>query len=132
MYYRRAKQVMSIWGHAMMVEDREADTEAYEGKLYCYDGREGTRVEDLHDAIVAAWNEGNVPEDYEDVSAEEIVGSFNPRNIIDNAEAYDDAALLTWFWENVLEPAGIYAVLTRDGAVVFDEELIGECEEEEN
>lgn len=131
MYYRRAKQAMSIWGHAMMVEDRVDDTGAYEGDLYCYDGHEGVRIETLYDAIVEAWNEGNVPEDYEGIAAEEIVSSFNPQDIINSAEAYDDAALLTWFWENVLEQEGIYAVLTQDGAVVFDEDLLEECPEDE-
>ncbi len=140
MYYRftNSENPMSDWGHAMMC-DTEDSVQMYGENEYIYDGANATRIEDLKDEIIAKWNEcledeffGNdVPytaeEWFKTLSADEVFSALNPSDIVMSAEGYD-CELVCWLWENVLEPKEIYAVLTEDGAVVFDDELLQKVE----
>lgn len=47
-----------------------------------------------------------------------------PSNIVDSAGLWDNPDIVQSLWENLLEPRGYKAVLTPDGAVVFENELI--------
>lgn len=49
--------------------------------------------------------------------------SLNPRDIVDSAEGWD-SELTQWFWIKIAEPNDIMAITTRDGAIVFNEDLI--------
>src|SRR5690606_22061662 len=60
---------------------------------------------------------------WKEIEGEEIYEQFNPKDIVDSAEAWD-SDLVQWIWDRILEPRDIMAVTTRDGAVVFDDKLI--------
>lgn len=139
MYYRytNSDNPMSDWGHAMFVDN--ADSSAHYGNnLFLYDGHEAVDIDDLKDAIKTAWDEsvanGACPYDefidYSAYSSDEIYDSFNIDDIVDSASGWDNGSLLSWIYEKVLEPKNIMAVITYDGAVVFDENLIKRGEKE--
>ncbi len=131
-YYRYASEEtpMSDWGHAMFV-DNSTDSENYGDYRYSYDGTKGAEITEIVDKIKNAWNackeDDFFPElndsYYEGLGADEIVKLLNPEDIVMSAEAYD-CSIVNWFYSNVLEPNDIKAVITNNGAVVFDESLI--------
>ncbi|GAB6170526.1 hypothetical protein JCM15765_33260 [Paradesulfitobacterium aromaticivorans] len=137
MYYRYTKRdnPMSDWGHAMFCNDQER-VENYGEYGWAFDENNGVNIADIRDAIIEAWEldreqgftgdfgnqvfEGSA---YYDMTGEEVADSFDPEDIVDSAEAYDDT-LVVWLWERILSERGIDAVITGNGAVVFDESLI--------
>lgn len=132
MYYRfyGPKSPMSDCGHAMFAANRDR-VDHYGPAEYHYDGRDGVKVEDLYDLIREAWaDESARPYDrdglgyYRTLSADDICGCFTPTDIVDGADGFDCGELNQWLWERVLYPQSIYAVLTPDGAVVYEEALI--------
>lgn len=135
-YYRYSnkKTPMSNWGHAMFVcEERfERVCNGYGSQGYLYNGQDGVQIEDLFERISKEWNENDIyrPADFEHMDAEEVYEMFNPLDIVDTAGAWDDGSLTQWIYERVLEPIQIRAVITEDGAIVFDEELISRLEGE--
>ncbi|MDD3997618.1 MAG: hypothetical protein PHH86_07905, partial [Sphaerochaetaceae bacterium] len=66
---------------------------------------------------------------YEELSGEEFVEQFNPDDIVNTAEAWDDESLVYWLYSEVLLPAGIRAIETYNGAIVFDETLLQRVED---
>lgn len=132
MFYRctNSDSPISQWGHAMFTDNLER-VDHYGENVYTFDGNSAIHIAELEQQIVTAWNEcqesgefGQLCDEYyESLSAEEIFNTFNPDNIVNSAEGWD-TELVVWFWEFIAEPNGIMAVLTNDGAVVFDIELI--------
>jgi len=59
--------------------------------------------------------EGNPDDDYED-SIKSLSMEFNPKNIVESAEAFDNYELVNWFGDH-FDPS---AVITNDGLVVYD------------
>jgi hypothetical protein len=55
--------------------------------------------------------------------AAELAQSFNPRNIVDSADAYDNYGFVNWLWERVLEEKDITTIRTEDGAISFDPDI---------
>lgn len=131
-YYRfsNSQNPMSEWGHAMFAENRDSVQHYGENESH-FNGEKGIRIEDLHDLIVNAWEKtveyGLEPIGFEELEAEEIYNEFNPDDIVMSAQAWDCAELIEWFCENVAIPNDIQAVITNDGAIVFEEELIQEA-----
>lgn len=139
LYYRGtlSNNPMSEWGHAMFVDNFE-NSYCGRGCDWTFEGTLATPITELKEAIISAWNQyledgyfggfiNNDNDYYTTLTAEEVYNSFNPYDIVNSAEGYDDT-LVTWLWEMVLEPNNIYAVTTNDGAVVFDESLINAME----
>ena len=135
LYYRGTKSSspMSDWGHAMFVDNYERSFSGL-GYEWTFDGSLATPIEDLKDAIMAAWEQfikdgyftGFSPEEndyYLQLPAEDVFNSFNPEDIVNSAGGYDDT-LVSWLCDAVIIPMDIKAVITQDGAVVFDESLI--------
>ena len=56
--------------------------------------------------------------------ANTIADSYNPEDIIESADGFDNLDWTFWLWERVLEPEGITAIITDNGAVVFEEDII--------
>ena len=127
-YYRysNSENPMSDWGHAMFVDDEFA-SENYGDILYTYDGSDSVDIEDLHDIIVDEWakivDKCLEPIGFEEIDAEDIYNEFNPEDIVMSAGAWD-SELVTWFCDSILAKHDIKAVITNDGAVVFDPTLI--------
>lgn len=134
MYYRNYKEEspMSEWGHAMFVDHEGSWVGSIgDGVNYVYDGTDAVDISDLEDAIKAAWDESLENGDFDgvadylnDVDANEAFSGFAPEDIVMSAEAWDNGDMVQWIWSKVLEPKGIFAVITPDGAIVFDESLI--------
>lgn len=135
MYYRftHGKNPMSDYGHAMFAANRgRVEGGTYGEYEHHYDGSGGVRIEDLYDLIREAWaDEAARPADayYASLTAEQVCACFTPTDIVDGADGFDSGELVQWLWEQVCEPEGIMAILTPDGAVVFDEDLIEEAGE---
>lgn len=128
MYYRysNSENPMSEWGHAMFV-DNEFSSENYGSILYIYDGTDAIDIKDLHDIIVDEWNKtiekGMEPIGFEVIDPEDIFNEFDPEDIVMSAGAWD-SELVTWFGDVILANYDIKAVITNDGAIVFDPSLI--------
>ena len=110
-----------------MFVDDEFASENYGDILYTYDGSDSVDIEDLHDIIVDEWiktvDKCLEPIGFEEIDAEDIYNEFNPEDIVMSAGAWD-SELVTWFCDFVLAKHDIKAVITNDGAVVFDPDLI--------
>lgn len=145
-YYRFTKRnkPLSDWGHAMFATDR-TKVEGYGPHGWTFDDSKAVYVGDLKEDIINAWNEDRekgfsgyfgsgltkqAEEYWKEIEGEEIYEQFNPKDIVNSAEAWD-SDLVQWIWERILEPRGIMAVTTRDGAVVFDENQIKPLKGEE-
>ncbi|MFT9055463.1 MAG: hypothetical protein ABF449_02390 [Ethanoligenens sp.] len=129
--YRIAKNLMSDWGHAMFCNRVDAQWCQYDEHIkngdpvYVLDSKDCTDIHDLHSAIVEAWeSEENKPEYLIDTDSEEIFASFDPEDIIDSANAWDNGDMVAWFWEKIAEPKDIMAVQLTDGAIAFDQNVI--------
>lgn len=65
-----------------------------------------------------------LPEYELSIKLKDLLNSFNPADIVNSAEAWDNGELVQWIHEQILEPNNIYAVITNNGAIVFDKDLI--------
>lgn len=145
-YTRRDTSPMSDYGHAMFAqlsgaaERREGLSRTYGDIAWSFDpSQKGVaRIADLESVMRSEWKKTmRQVENYEYYSEggenleqfigqdfDEIFSSFSPKSIITSAGAYDDPDLTAWLWFKVLEPRGLGAVVTPDGAIVYDETLI--------
>ncbi len=134
MYYRytQTSDPMSDWGHAMFA----AEDGRWDGPhRWLYDGTDAVDIDTLRDDVIATWDAecwDTYLGDYalyahsnKDATGEQVADACNPVDIIDSAGIYDSEAMI-WLWERILEPRGIYAITTSDGAIVFDRDLIAQ------
>lgn len=56
--------------------------------------------------------------------ANDLLDYFNPADIVDGAEAYDNLDAVHFVLDEVIEPREYVGLRTEDGAVVFDGDLI--------
>ncbi len=150
-YYRYTNsdtRVMSEWGYAMFGNDKErVGGMLYGGHAWEFDANSSNGVYDILDLekeTRSAWEKtirdfeengyyiGANGEDLTDFinqikdegkSFDDVFSYLNPKDIVDSAEAWD-SDLGIWFYANVAEPNGVLAVVTNDGAIVWDESLI--------
>ena len=129
----RKSTPVSEWGHMMFVDNPDkaywsGNVSDMQDELYSVPVSELTDIIDLRDEIIKKLKEdrenGVLDDiynmDYLDgVSEEGIADTFNPRDIVDSAEAWDNGELLKWFWDRVGEPNGLKGVKTADGAIAF-------------
>jgi hypothetical protein len=126
-YYRcnnNEENPMSDYGHAMFVFG-DADNVAHYGNIiWTVDGNKYPGEATLRELIFNALENDDLPTSLEDMiedfGKDEIVDSFFPEDIVNSAEAYDNADLVWWFYETVIEPNGFDGVKTDDGAVSFN------------
>ncbi len=137
--YRYAKpdDPMSDWGHAMFADDPTKygipEHGILDDSLYSVKKSDLTNISDLRDDIINQWNEDvedgtaynyTFTNDELSLSGEDIVERFDPKDIVDTAEAFDHPEFTQWLWDRVLEPRGIVGVKTKDGGIVFDPSII--------
>ena len=137
--YRYAKpdDPMSDWGHAMFADDPtkygNPELGILDDSLYSVKKSDLTNISDLRDVIINQWNEDvedgtaynyTFTDDELSLSGEDIVEGFDPKDIVDTAEAFDHPEFTQWLWDRVLEPRGIVGVKTKDGGIVFDPSII--------
>lgn len=132
LYYRSSEKTdgMSDFGHAMFVDKNGLENlSSYRGEqIFSVSENDLYDINDLKDSILSARNKTQEEsfdlDDFADLSDEEFFAMFNPSDIVDSAGAYDNDVLISWLYDNVLEPNGITGVKTDDGAVVYDPEII--------
>jgi len=135
-YYRRTKTgnlQNNDADYYMFVQGKDPGN--YGDFLFEYDGKNSIHIIDLKDKLIENWHkdkengrfgnfmDSNTADYYEktDIDDEDLIDMFNPERIVDSAVAFDDPALVSWFYERVL---GSYdSVLTRDGAIIFNRDL---------
>lgn len=125
---------MSDWGHAMLAEDQD-NVRHYGPHHYTYDGSGAVDIRDLEQSVRAAWAAcqvdgfdaisdcSTIDDYYQGLTADEVVDALNPADIVNSAGGWD-CDLAVWAWWYVLEPAGVWAVTTQDGAIVFDQGML--------
>lgn len=132
-----AKSPMGDWGYAMFVDNKDA---AYFGDGvgagntgYAVDKNQLLSVSKAENLIRKTWNadkKAGILEDYglsEDLINEKtanIVSSFAPPDIIEDAEAFDNKEAVQWFNGRIIEPYNLKGINTPDGAIVFDKNII--------
>lgn len=123
---------MSRAGYAMFADEPDRVGSGYGGdekRAFSVEKPSLTDISDIKEKIIEARHntDENTPwelEDYEDVSDDSFAELFDPEDIVDSAAAYDDESLVSWLWNNVLEPNDIAGVKTSDGAVAFSPDII--------
>ena len=123
---------MSRAGYAMFADEPDRAGSGYGGdekRAFSVEESSLTDISDIKEKIIEARHntDENTPwelEDYEDVSDDSFAELFDPEDIVDSAAAYDDESLVSWLWNNVLEPNDIAGVKTSDGAVAFSPDII--------
>lgn len=123
---------MSRAGYAMFADEPDRAGSGYGGdekRAFSVEGSSLTDISDIKEKIIEARHntDENTPwelEDYEDVSDDSFAELFDPEDIVDSAAAYDDESLVSWLWNNVLEPNDIAGIKTSDGAVAFSPDII--------
>ena len=142
-YTSNPDKPMSDWYHAMFSDSVEKiNYNSYYGcNAWVFVPNEKTaHVDDLMEQIKQAWekelalyeergfyshSDGNDIEYWlqEGYDADTIAASFNPEKIVNSADAWD-SELMIWFYNRIAKPNGLDAVITDDGAVVWNENLI--------
>lgn len=123
---------MSRAGYAMFADEPDRAGSGYgsdKKRAFSVEESSLTDISDIKEKIIEARHntDENTPwelEDYEDVSDDSFAELFDPEDIVDSAAAYDDESLVSWLWNNVLEPNDIAGIKTSDGAVAFSPDII--------
>ena len=131
--YRGSKGgVMSDYGYAMFSDNADDALYymGYEGDLYSVNHSDLTDISQFKSIIAQQWDEdvesGNIPyslTSYEERNGEWVAEQFDPVNINDSAQAWDDGDLVSWAFDKGIFD-DISGVKTRDGAVAWDEDVI--------
>lgn len=125
----RGDSPMSRAGYAMMADDPHA-LHAYGDKVVAVRQAELKPIAEFQDKIAENWERdkenGTLPYALETelghLSGEEVAAAFDPDDIVDSADAWDNEDMVQWAYEKVFD--GITGVKTSDGAIVFDEGLL--------
>lgn len=123
---------MSRAGYAMFADEPDRAGSGYGGdkkRAFSVEESSLTDISNIKEKIIEARHntDENTPwelEDYEDVDDDSFAELFDPEDIVGSAAAYDDESLVSWLWNNVLEPNDIAGVKTSDGAVAFSPDII--------
>ena len=129
--YTNSNTPMSSWGHAMFVDNNQS-SDHYGDNHYTFASDVNTvTIASLEGLITTTWTKCQEDEDfgdlideyYQSLSASEVFDGFNPSDIVNSAAGWD-CELMVWFWQFIAEPNGIMSIITEDGAIVFDADLI--------
>lgn len=124
--------ISSYAGYAMFSDDPSLLEGAYGEDLYIVDHTSLPDISDFNEAIASAWDkdveEGMLPtalDTYTDMfrGGEDVAAAFNPTDIVDSADAWDNPDLISWAFEKGIFD-DIPGVKTSDGAIVWDEDII--------
>lgn len=126
--------VSNYTGYAMFADRPDRIYGAYGEDLYTVNHSDLENIDNLKENIEKAWNEtvenGMLPsslEYLEEMDGKEIAESFDPKDIVDSADAWDNQDLTTWAFDYGIFD-DIPGVKTQDGAIVWDPEIITEAD----
>lgn len=113
-YHRNTRDEQCDTGVGYMMFAADQYSVEHYGKIHwTYDGAGAIDADELIEAAIEAG--------FEEAFYE--AGLLNPRRIVDTAGAWDDVDAIAWVWDNVCEPRGWTAIITNDGAILFDATL---------
>lgn len=129
MYYRYAdknNKINEMTGFGMFAENEGRVSGCYGDTKYTYDGTDAVNIHDLKDRFLEAWDDCKdcAPEYMQDLTGDEFFQCFNPQDIVDDAEAWDNPDFRRFFAEFIYDDEK--AIILGNGAIVFDENLIME------
>lgn len=127
MYHRYTHTETSIseyTGFGMFAKNEGRVSSGYGNNHFVYDGKNGIAIDDLKDRITEAWEDFRycAPDYMQNMDSQEFFKAFDPDDIVDDAEAWDNADFRRFFFDYVYEDEK--AILLSTGAIVFDEELV--------
>jgi hypothetical protein len=143
-YYRFThsdKNPMSKWGTAMFADDVEKVTGVHNYGTNAWEFKPGKTGKILDESkfrpiiskeLERLRNSENPPYELEalqkrlksgDYTMKQFVDSFFPSDVVNSAEAYDDDDMMTLLGK-IIDEKGIDAIITPDGAIVFNRDLI--------
>lgn len=127
MYFRYANKnnkINPITGFAMFSNNENRVSECYGDIKYTYDGTDGVKIEDMKNRFYEAWEDCkyNAPEYMWNLTADEFFNAFNPSDIVNDAEAWDNDDFRRFFSEFVYDDE--VAIILDNGAIVFDDKYI--------
>lgn len=125
---------MSRAGYAMFADDAYRNGSGYGGdhaRAFSVAEQDLTPISGLESKIAEARHRSDektpwVLEDYADLDDSEFAKLFDPDDIVQSADAWDNEDLVQWFAEEVVLPMDepIAGVKTSDGAIAFDRDII--------
>jgi hypothetical protein len=140
-YTDNPNRVMSRWGHAMFADNPGPVEGVYGDNAWVFDASRYTNgvydeerlrpilekeIDELiergygntegEDYLIREFNDGNIDKDF-------IINQYFPQDIVTGAMGYDSPEYID-FIEGVADRNDIAAIITPDGAVVFNENLI--------
>lgn len=126
-YYRYTNEESAIsdyTGFGMFAINEGRVSECYGANCFIYDGTDGVDINDMHDRFLEAWEEckDNAPDYMQELTGEEFFKAFDPEDIVEDAEAWDNGDFRRFFVEFIYDDEA--AILLTDGAIVFDENLV--------
>lgn len=133
--FYKAESPMSDWGHAMFADDPE-DASQYGAQAWVVDKKELTDINELLPEIekkikeqidngkIYNYNFADYIEKKSEAEIKDIIKEFNPKDIVESAEAYDNSDFIEWLFNEVCEPKGVKGIKTDDGSIVFDQSII--------
>lgn len=135
-FYHRHKGPMSDWGSAMFADNPEG-LEQYGKQAWSVNHEDLTDIDDLmpeikkqlqedYDSgkIYSYFEDGEIPEENDELDVDAMASLYNPQDIVMSAEAYDNDHYYQWLWDRVCDRLDVKGIKTRDGAFVFDEDII--------
>lgn len=135
--YRRNRGPMSDWGSAMFSDNPNTIMGVYGPQGWSVNHEDLTDIDDLmpeikkqlledYDSgkIYSYFDDGEIPEENGELDVDAMASGYNPQDIVLGAEAYDNDHYYQWLWDRVCERLDVKGIKTRDGAFVFDENII--------
>ena len=111
-------------GFGMFAKNEGRVSSGYGTNHFAYDGRSGVDINEMKDRIIDAWEDFRdcAPDYMQDMDPEEFFKAFDPDDIVDDAEAWDNEDFRRFFYDYIYEDEK--AILLSTAAIVFDEELV--------
>lgn len=139
-YDRWSKKIMPSVGYAMFSRtsingiDRGSD---FGNNFYVfYETDKTIRIEELYDIIAETWDKYKNSQKYDeakfcylnDLDGYDVALTYNPADIVTSADGWDNLDMVGWLWDYVLCNMDIDAIITNDGALVFNGDVIIDTE----
>jgi len=114
-------------GHMMFVDEAKKESINSYGKNLWHFESSHVPQESLVDASSSEFRKGAyraLRSEHDRATARALVDEANPERIVNSAGLWDDPSSVELVWNKYLEPKNVMAVITNDGAVVFDPSFV--------
>ena len=135
--YKKNRGPMSDWGSAMFSDNPNLIMGIYGPQGWSVNHEDLTDIDDLMPEIkkqlqedydsgklYSYFDDGEIPEENDELDVDAMASQYDPKEIVMGAEGYDNDHYYQWLWDRVCERLDVKGIKTRDGAFVFDEDII--------